>query len=224
MPINPAFALPIYYNKAEGSVYNGIQKELTKVHTKTEFIPLEGRPPNSHDVTPDAFVTNTLQTHNCYKFLKFLDNEIHYYLEGLGYPGPWEYIIDSSWLTSNKKNQMALEHSHGPADISGVYYLKTNGKDGALFFKDPCANMVGNLIMDLAVKQQDAPLDQGLIMMWPGFLSHGTRHNTTDDERISLSFNIVFARRGFSIKKNVDNTRAIAVRHNGWNDIVCYDD
>ena len=56
--------------------------------------------------------------------------------------------------------------------------------------------------------------------MWPGFLSHGTRHNTTDDERISVSFNIIFARRGFSIKKNVDNTRAIAVRHPGWNDIV----
>ncbi len=94
MPINPAFALPIYYNKAEGSVYNGIQKELTKVHTKTEFIPLEGRPPNSHDVTPDAFVTNTLQTHNCYKFLKFLDNEIHYYLEGLRSPTYSLYVHD----------------------------------------------------------------------------------------------------------------------------------
>ena len=40
-------------------------------------------------------------------------------------------------------------------------------------------------------------------------------------ERVSGKFTL---RRGFSIKKNVDNTRAIAVRHNGWNDIVCYDD
>ena len=59
--------------------------------------------------------------------------------------------------------------------------------------------------------------------MWPGFMGHGTRCNPTDSTRISLSFNIMFARRGFAIKDNVDESeRAYPMREEGWKDLKCY--
>ena len=36
-------------------------------------------------------------------------------------------------------------------------------------------------------------------MMWPSNLRHETQENTTDNERLSLSFNVNFARNGFKI-------------------------
>ena len=147
------------------------------------------------------------------------------YVKAFGNDIPMEYIIDSAWLTKTVKGEHALQHSHGCSDISGVYYLKTNGKDGNIFFHDPNSYMVGNLIMDLAVNATNCelPLQQGLIHMWPGYMSHGTRYNQTDDERLSLSFNIAFARRGLRVKENVDKSdRAIGVRATGWSKLQCY--
>ena len=45
-----------------------------------------------------------------------------------------------------------------------------------------------------------------------------------DHERLSLSFNIKFTRRGFTIKDNVENTRALVVRDDNWRDYVDHED
>jgi len=78
--------------------------------------------------------------------------------------------------------------------------------------------------MDLVVDQNVAPLEQGLIILWPGYLSHRTFVNETDHERLSLSFNIKFARRGFTIKDNVEDTRGLVVRDDTWKDTICFED
>ena len=226
MPVYPYFATPIYTNDAfQTEYYNDIQKELMDVYEKTEFEKLEGRPETSHSTSPIAFCNNVLKKYKCKHFLKFLQQEVQSYVKAFGNDIPMEYIIDSAWLTKTVKGEHALQHSHGCSDISGVYYLKTNGKDGNIFFQDPNSYMVGNLIMDLAVNATNCelPLQQGLIHMWPGYMSHGTRYNQTDDERLSLSFNIAFARRGLRVKENVDKSdRAIGVRANGWSKLQCY--
>tara|TARA_B100001094_G_scaffold295055_1_gene316099 strand:+ start:45 stop:725 length:681 start_codon:yes stop_codon:yes gene_type:complete len=226
MAVYPYFSTPIYTNDSfQTEYYNDIQKELMDVYRKTEFEKLEGRPETSHSTSPSAFCNNVLKKYKCKHFLKFLNQEVQSYVKTFGNDIPLEYIIDSAWLTKTMKGEHALQHSHGSTDISGVYYLKTNGKDGNIFFQDPNSCMVGNLIMDLAVNVTNCelPLQQGLIHMWPGYMSHGTRYNQTDDERLSLSFNIQFTRRGLRVKETVDKSdRALVVRHPGWSKLQCY--
>ena len=227
MPVFPYFPTPIYTNDAFGTkYYNDIQAELMDVYEKTEFEKLEGRPDTSHSTSPTAFANNILKQYKCKHFLEFLHQELKSYISTFGGNEPiMEYIIDSAWLTKTVKGEHALQHSHGSSDVSGVYYLQTNGKDGNLFFEDPNIPKVGNIIMDIACAQTNCelPLQQGLIHMWPGFLAHGTRHNETDHERLSVSFNIVFARRGLRVKENVDKSnQALAVRHPGWSKKQCY--
>ena len=225
MPIQHAFPIPLYYNKPTEEDYELIQKELVNVHENTDY-EVPGRFPKnaSHSLTPNPFESNVIKKYKCDVFLEFLKTSIRDYLQNLQYRLPMEYIIDASWITKNTLETYAIEHTHGATDISGVYYIKTNGKDGNLYFNDPNQGKLGNLIMGLSVQQNIAPLEQGLLILWPGFLSHGTHTNKSDHERLSLSFNIKFARRGFTIKDNVDDTRCISVRDDTWRDIICYEE
>tara|TARA_B100000287_G_scaffold254724_1_gene239414 strand:+ start:225 stop:917 length:693 start_codon:yes stop_codon:yes gene_type:complete len=230
MPVLPYFPIPIYVHDTyeDPDEYNSIQKELNSVCEKIKWEKLENRPDSSHLLSPSAFNNNVLKQYNCKKFINFLHKHVMLYIGTFDNPMfniTKEYIIDSAWLTNTKKGQHALQHTHGPTDISGVYYIETNGKDGNLFFQDPHSDKVGNLIMDLCcgTTSSEMPLKQGIIMMWPGFMGHGTRDNKTDSTRISLSFNLMFSRRGFTIKDNViDSERAYVKREKGWKDKKCY--
>ena len=61
-------------------------------------------------------------------FKEELDQHIKRYCHDIGFYS--EYHISSSWFTKCKKGDYAHIHSHGTNCISGVYYYKTNGKDG----------------------------------------------------------------------------------------------
>ena len=43
------------------------------------------------------------------------------------------------------------------------------------------------------------PLKNGKIFLWPGQFRHSTLANETDHERISISFNIIISRKGFTL-------------------------
>ncbi len=125
---------------------------VTKI--KPEFFPKSA----SHELTPNPFGSNVIKKYNCSNFLEFLKREVKDFMGSLDYTNPMEYLIDASWITKTTKGKFALEHTHGATDISGVYYIKTNEQDGNLFFKDPNERSVGNLLMDLTVHQNVAPL------------------------------------------------------------------
>lgn len=226
MPIRQAFSTPLYYVKPKTvDEYSAIHEELMSVHENTVYEQPDQFPKSaSHQLTPNPFESNVIKKYKCDIFLNFLKDAVKDYVSSLGYTHPLEYIIDASWLTKTCNGAFAIEHNHGATDISGVYYLQTNGKDGNLFFKDPNETMVSNLIMNLVVNQNVAPLEQGLLLMWPGYVAHGTYPNETDDERLSLSFNIKFTRRGFTIKDNVEGTRGLVVRDDNWRDTICFED
>ena len=156
----------------------------------------------THELNKDPFQSNVLKKYNCEKTIKFLKECVNDYLAKttpFDYNG-FPFVIQSAWLTKTKKHHYAHEHHHGDADISGVYYIKTNGEDGNLQFDNINSSMSGNFIMGALTSKQVAPLDTGLLMLWPGPLKHGTQENKTDSERISLSFNVNVARPCFSYK------------------------
>ena len=96
-------------------------------------------------------------------------------------------------MTRTTKGKYIHQHDHGNYDISGVYYLKTNGEDGQLYFPSPHRLLAGNFIISRIVDYyQHLPLENGVIAMWPSVLLHNTEPNQTDHERISASFNIKF--------------------------------
>ena len=113
-----------------------------------------------------------------------IDYHLKEYLKQLATPTNLDYFIDNSWLTRTTKGKYIHQHDHGNYDISGVYYLKTNGEDGQLYFPSPHRLLAGNFIISRIVDYyQHLPLENGILAMWPSVLLHNT--STTDMNDLS---------------------------------------
>ena len=142
-------------------------------------------------VSNKSFDEHLLLKHNCTTFLKYLDDHVKSYLAGIGVNNP-KYTVASSWMTLSLKHSYAHAHEHSPFDISGVYYYQTNGNDGNLFFKNPTPLATSFFFSHIQNSVYRKP-EVGHITLWPSWLSHGVETNLTDSERVSISFNLLFA-------------------------------
>ena len=194
--INTFFPIPYYLNQADEWIIDDIQEELISVCDDIEWERRMHWRSDAHSLIPNAFNRNIIDEYDCKNFKSFLDDSIKAYVTPLIDNAPFSYAISASWLTKTEKGQYTSEHSHGSSDISGVYYIKTNGNDGKLGFNSPHQSSASNPLMCNIVYKHKIPLDVGVIALWPGYLSHDTDANQTDDTRISMSFNIVLGKGG----------------------------
>ena len=191
------FPCPVYVTQAQDEIYEEVQSDLFKKYSELSFKQNEGWSPDTHELSirddEELFQNNHLE--GCSKFLDFLHINLMTYLDELRCVQPRQYDITQGWFTRTKKGKYAHLHDHGASDISGVYYLKSNGNDGNLYFIHPLKQLSSNYIFNTITSvDQEMPLNQGQLALWPSTLWHGTATNTTDNERISVSFNIHFRR------------------------------
>lgn len=107
-------------------------------------------------------------------------------------------VIDSFWVNINPKFAYNALHDHPQSTLSGVYYVRSNEDSGRLRFRDPRA---GKRMNPWPVSP-DAKKDQrhwdrvnykplpGRLIMFPSWLEHDVEPNQSDEERISISFNM----------------------------------
>ena len=133
---------------------------------------------------------NIIKELGLHKIKKEIDKHVRNYCDELGFEMQ-EYKMES-WFSKFEKGNYAHIHNHGITDISGVYYYKTNGEDGRLFFKSPNKNLeTSKCYIKLSGRRKYKPRE-GDIVLFPGWLDHGVETNSTDNIRISLAFNILF--------------------------------
>ena len=195
--LNAIFPLPLFIDRAEGSEYESIHKELTTVKSKLKF-----NDTGSHMIlNDDPFRSHFLSQYKCSHTINLINKSIESYINSLYGGCPLHgWVIIESWMTKTIKGRGARQHSHGLADISGVYYLDTNEKDGNLILVNSHNHLESNMLLnELVSKDNVMPLENGLIALWPGQLKHYTKTNKTDHERISVSFNVSLTRKGFGI-------------------------
>ena len=194
--LNAIFPLPLFLDRAEGSEYESIHNELTTMRSKLKF-----NDTGSHMIlNDDPFRSHFLSYYNCSHTINFINKNIQFYINSLYGKNSSQWVITESWMTKTLKGRGAREHSHGLADISGVYYLDTNGQDGNLVLCHSHDHLESNMLLNELVSRDTVmPLENGMIFLWPGQLRHYTQTNETDHERISISFNISLTRKGFGI-------------------------
>ena len=202
MPVHNIFPTSVYAKQLLGSKQGKINQELYSVYNPDKMVQNTSHTHNhtsSHEVSCDdegnMFSTNIVkETPN---FCRFVEQCVINYAQELGMQAMIPFAITESWFTKTSKGQHAPMHSHGNSDISGVYYLQTNGNDGALVLKNPMTCTNNNIIMFLSNMkwgQKRMPLKEGLLLLWPAFLEHGTFVNETPEDRISFSFNITLSK------------------------------
>ena len=103
------------------------------------------------------------------------------------------------WLNINKPGDFNTKHNHPGSDLSGVFWVKSLQKSGNLTFHSPnFMTQFGqiNSIKDEIGKKlfitptiEIEPLE-GVIVLFPSDLTHAVQKNNSDEDRISVSFNI----------------------------------
>jgi len=172
---------PLELNKSIDKEISNIKFKKKKEWSNTHFLSTDF----SSEDEPDI-----IKKHN----LNLVDEEIKKHVNAYSTHVGSHYSLlpytRTSWFSLFKKGNYAHIHRHGFSDVSGVYYYRTNGSDGDIFFETPITETgCSKFWMDHSLTFNIAP-EKGLILLFPGWLSHGVRTNTTDGQRISLSFNI----------------------------------
>ena len=121
-----------------------------------------------------------------------------------------DIAITSAWLNINNSRQcMNNVHMHGDV-FSGVFYLQAPERSGKLVISNPGINRLWEGCR-LAVQKnkftgESIKIDprEGNIILFPSYLPHSVETNDHDEERISISFNIIALPKG-SVNYHLDN-------------------
>ena len=105
-----------------------------------------------------------------------------------------EIVIPQMWINVNKKNDWNAIHSHGQYNLSGTYYVKVPSDSGKIVFRDPRPVALTNSFMvnrfDKGEFRKVKPIE-GLLILFPSYLEHFVEPSNADEDRISISFDVV---------------------------------
>mgnify|MGYP001266475319 FL=1 len=113
-----------------------------------------------------------------------------------------DVALTSAWLNINDNRQcMNVEHVHGDV-FSGVFYLSAPQESGKLCVVNPGLNRLWQGLELVNQKNQftgetiKLEPDDGNIILFPSYLPHYVETNNHDEERISISFNLIALPKG----------------------------
>ena len=107
----------------------------------------------------------------------------------------------NAWVNINRKGGFNTTHHHGSYHVSGVYYVKqpekATGQSGMIElinsrFDHHIFSQIGGNAFAPSVKMRPAV---GSMLVFPSTLLHFVFPNETDEERISLAWNLRFIRK-----------------------------
>ena len=102
--------------------------------------------------------------------------------------------LSNFWINSNNKNDYNLMHNHSGANISGVYYIQVPENSGRIVFQN------GDLTKMSSINQFDdinfharyfVPINEYDLILFSSDTLHFTEPNRSNDERISIAFNLI---------------------------------
>ena len=105
-----------------------------------------------------------------------------------------EITIPQLWVNVNKKGGWNIIHQHGQYDLSGTYYVKVPKDSGRLVFRDPRPAAIGNKFFVNRFDKgefKNVNVMEGMLGIWPAYLDNFVEPSNTDEERISISFDII---------------------------------
>ena len=110
----------------------------------------------------------------------------------------YELGIQNYWINVNSRDNYNVLHCHPGATLAGVVYIQASEDSGDLMFynSDPYATFLESELYgkdsDLAQQvQMYLKPKTGKCFIFPAHLMHGVEPNRTQDDRVSVSFNLV---------------------------------
>jgi len=145
--------------------------------------------------SPDLFAVD-YRSNN----LKIILNKITKQIESM-FSNGYKIEVDGMWYNMNHKDSYNDLHDHPGADLAGIFYIKVPSsakESGELVFMDPFnynqSNLHEALNSKVPVRSFNVTPTEGRFLMFPGHLLHRVEPNQTNEDRISLAFNMIIKR------------------------------
>jgi uncharacterized protein (TIGR02466 family) len=105
--------------------------------------------------------------------------------------------VTGCWATVLAPGAGHRAHHHPNNYLSGAYYLRTPSAADAINFHDPRAQtgIIRPPVLELSAENTDqvvVRVNEGTLLLFPSYLEHSVDPNPSTEERISLSFNLMF--------------------------------
>ena len=180
------FSTPIHCSMAND--VNSLQTELETCYREIKFEKHSHWGEQNHSLSDPTFTENIIDKYNLKLLKSEIINQVITYISHFTNVR-FNIVINECWMTNTSSKEHTVVHSHGYYDISGSYYFKTNEKDGSIYFLNPnIAQMTSRFLNPH--DHVEYPPKEGMFILFPSWLYHGVRSNDTDNNRVSVSFNI----------------------------------
>ena len=108
------------------------------------------------------------------------------------------FEITGCWATVLARGAVHKAHSHPNNYLSGAYYVRTHPGADTINFHDPRnqAGVIRPPVVELTAENTDqvvVKVTNGTLLLFPAYLEHSVDANTSGEERVSISFNIMFS-------------------------------
>ena len=109
-----------------------------------------------------------------------------------------EFEITACWINVLPAGAEHKMHSHPNNFLSGAYYVRTTAGGDSINFHDPRAQtgIIRPPVSALTGGNTDqavVTVNSGTLLLFPAWLPHSVDVNKSEEERISVSFNIMFS-------------------------------
>jgi uncharacterized protein (TIGR02466 family) len=107
------------------------------------------------------------------------------------------FTITGCWANVLAPGATHKVHSHPNNFLSGVYYVRTPPGADSINFHDPRiqTRIIRPPVVELTAENTDqvvVKVMNGTLLLFPSYLEHSVDANTGREERISISFNLMF--------------------------------
>ena len=93
------------------------------------------------------------------------------------------------WAIINKNGDFNILHTHPNCYLSAAYYVKAPEKCGRFQIENP--NIAKrNFYPEIKRKNAGIEIEEGDLLIFPGYLPHKVRANESNEDRIVISFNV----------------------------------
>ena len=108
---------------------------------------------------------------------------------------PFTRMCIGSWVNINPKGSFNVLHDHSAPDgfLSGVFYVRVPENSGNIYFRDPRTFVrcfPDQWYSSKGADETSIVPKENMLVVFPTWLSHRVGVNMSEEDRISISFNI----------------------------------
>lgn len=125
--------------------------------------------------------------------VKYVEQCARDYWQQCGYYKGLEPFVFQMWANITPKGGYVDSHLHGNMPFTAVLYVDASPEQGNLFIENPMEMVLMNQPIGPDIQYplgEEIPVNSGDLVMFPGYIRHSVRPNTTDRPRLILAFNL----------------------------------